>query len=361
MKGSHVLVSQFSDSSEPFRKLLQMLFLKPHLERVRMVVAYARWEGLGLISDEVLKFLQAGGRLETIFGAGNGVTSLDALYFGMVLQDRFPGQTYAGFVEDEYANATFHPKIYEFRYRSETIVIVGSANLTGGGLCRNIEAGVSLACVRGSEAEKEWASYWEKVFAKATKITASSLRDLALQPGVGREGADESRVPNDQRPRLKQTKPGPLFAEILKLKSIPKHSRHELLGEMSGLSEKPNRLYIEIFPRETGGNHGEPGTAVQFPVATLGAFFGISPDDYRSVQIDFKDSTINPHFMHPNNKTHRLRIQAILGVNRPAVLILDRLAVDHYKGYFAKNFAHTIKTKCTEQRRSGSRRWGFED
>jgi HKD family nuclease len=330
------------------------------LERVRIAVAYARWEGLGLISDQIIELLETGGRFETVYGAGNGVTTPDALYAGLVLQTRFPGKTYSGFVEDEYANATFHPKFYEFRYNTETIVIIGSANLTGGGLCRNCEVGISISFARGAPAEQEWDNYWQGVLAKAKEVSAPAIRKLAARPGSGREGTDEAGGSKAGKPYLKQTKPSPLFREVLKLKKLPKKDRENLLGDMSALSQKPKRLYLQVFKRETGGGGGKPGNAVQFPVATLGAFFGIERDEAQSVIIDFADQTITPRFMHLSNDTHRLRIPPILGVERPAILILDRIGTHHYKGRFAKNYLKTLNSKCTEQRTPSSRRWGIQ-
>lgn len=356
------LVDQVSGKGESFRIRLRELFAKPQLERVRIAVAYARWDGLGQISDQIESLLRAKGTFEAIYGAGNGVTTPDALYYGLLLNKQHLSRAYTGFIEDEFANASFHPKWYQFQYKDKSVVIVGSNNLTGGGLCRNDELSVEFSLMRESAEEKEWERYWKTIRAKSKRVTALAIRKLAEQPGQSREGSDEVGGSKKGKPFLKQTKPAPkpLFDKILKQPNLSKKAKEELLGGMTELSAKPKRLYLQIFERETGGDKGKPGSAVQFPVATLGAFFGIGSTEQREVTIEFPTQTLISRFMHLSNNTHRLRLAPILAVKRPAVLVLERLGNDRYKAWFANNYQNTLKAKCSEQRDQRSRKWGLE-
>ena len=144
MIGKPTLIQQANYGDEIPQKRLLLLLADSALERARFAVSYVRWEGLGLLSASIEALVKRGGRFESIYGAGNGVTTPDALYYGILLRELYPGQSYAAFVEDEYANATFHPKYYEFHSKSEIRVIVGSFNLTGGGLQRNSEASLEV-------------------------------------------------------------------------------------------------------------------------------------------------------------------------------------------------------------------------
>jgi HKD family nuclease len=357
-----ILVQQFSGVNEVFRERLEALLDRPGLQRVRIAVAFARWDGIGLLSQKIETLLARGARFESVYGAGNGVTTADALYYGIVLQKQFVKSVYAGLVEDKYQNALFHPKFYEFLYNNDRIVLIGSANLTGGGLCRNTETGVELKIVRGP-AEKQWDIYWESIKSLSATITLNGVQNLSAKPGAGSEKDEEQSDGKKGKPFLKskgKTAPKPLFHKILSIKKVSKKKKHDLLGEMPFLTNKPERLYIEVFANETGGSNGNPGNAVQFPVATLGAFFGVQPNEDRQIKIDFADDSINPKFMHLSNNTHRLRIPQIMSVKRPAIMVLQRIGVDHYTGSFAKSFKSTIKEKCDQQSRVGSRRWGFD-
>ncbi|HEX8512647.1 MAG TPA: phospholipase D family protein [Allosphingosinicella sp.] len=49
-----------------------------------------------------------------------------------------------GYVATKFAGGTYHPKVYGFRSGRRVVAIVGSANFTGGGLGKNLEAAVAL-------------------------------------------------------------------------------------------------------------------------------------------------------------------------------------------------------------------------
>ena len=80
------LIDQGTPGSEATRKRIIQLLEDPKLERVRFAVAFARWEGIGLIASTIENFVSRGGRFESIYGAGNGITTPDALYYGLLLR-----------------------------------------------------------------------------------------------------------------------------------------------------------------------------------------------------------------------------------------------------------------------------------
>jgi HKD family nuclease len=131
------------------------------LERFRIAVAYARWDGLGLFSKQLESFMDGGGEFQAIYGVANGVTTPDALLYSLYLKELYTTHTYAGGVEDKYADAIFHPKLFELRVGDRTILIVGSANLTGGGLLRNTELVAELEVPRGDPTEAAAEDAWK--------------------------------------------------------------------------------------------------------------------------------------------------------------------------------------------------------
>jgi HKD family nuclease len=347
-----VLLKQISGKSETFRERLVALLKYSDLERVRIAVAFARWDGIGLLSGPLENFLERGGKLESVYGVGNGITTSDALYYGLVLRKLFPGRTYSGFVEDRYANALFHPKYFEFRFASKTIVIVGSANLTGGGLQRNSEVGFEVTFPSGAAGEDSLATYWKTVRALAATTTQAEIQRLSSL-GTGKEGASESNEPSG-KPYLAAKADAikkPLFAKILELPSTHKQKKEQLLGEMSELSEKPKHLYLQIMQRETGGQKGKPGCAVQLPVATLGAYFGIGRAQKKVVIFSFAAENITASIIHNSNHTHQVRLNPIFSVKRPAIIHFERIGNDHYKARFVPGaqYAKVLARRCTEQ------------
>ncbi|MBY3529456.1 hypothetical protein HFN72_26370 [Rhizobium laguerreae] len=359
------IIHQTAGGDEDFCNRLNELLEVDGLKEVRFSVAYARWDGIGLIADRLEAFLKAGGRFSSIYGAGNGVTTADALYYGLVLAARFPKRTFAAFVEDKYSNAIYHPKFYQFLYKDKSVVLIGSANLTGGGLARNAELAVELAYNSNSALAKELDGFWSKAQAQAKIVTADEIRRLATSAGAGLEKRDEAGGAKAAKPaaRVKaKSAPKPLFEKILNLPLAQKAKKVRLLETMDALTEPPRHLYLQIFKRETGGQKGKPGSAVQLPSATLAAYFGLGKGETRTVTFQFKDEEVKTRVIHNTNHTHQVRLNPIFSVERPAILHFERLGTDIYSAIFVpkKKYASILESKCTEQRSVRARRWGME-
>jgi HKD family nuclease len=334
------------------------------LVRVRFSFAFARWDGLGLISESLEEFLGGGGRFECVYGAGNGITTSDALHYGLLLKARYPGRTYSGFIEDEYANALFHPKVCEFRFPKHKIVLIGSANLTGGGLVRNGETMIELSVAYSEPLAKEISGFWKWAKAASTEVTVEEIHRLAQSKAAGREREPEGGSRQVGKPFLKvpaKLAPKPLFAKVLGLPGASGQKKSGILAGMGSLTERPKHLYFQIFERETGGQKGKSGSAVQLPVATLGAYFGLGQDESRVMTFHFPSESIVVNVIHNSNHTHQVRLDPIFSVQRPAIIHFKRTGNDTYRARFVPPalYASTLSTKCTEQTRAGSRRWGM--
>jgi len=343
---------------------LKSLLVTPGLQRVRIATAYARWDGLGLISSELENMLAKGGRFESIYGAGNGVTTPDSLLYGLYLKELYPYRVVPLLVEDEFANSIFHPKLFAFKFPTFSIVIVGSANLTGGGLVRNSEVAVQIRGATGETLEQGLDSTWDKLVQLALPVTSKRVREIMRGENAGSEADQRESLPKATgKPYLKagpKTAPKPLFKRVLKLKDATTKSR--ILSKLDSISEKPTRLYLQIFATETGGSTGKLGYQVQLPVATLGVFFGVGETQTKKVEFRFKSETVKTNLTHFDNHTHRVRLKPILQIPRPSILVFERVAEDVYevRPVPPARYATSLASKCTQQSRTGSRRWGLE-
>lgn len=343
---------------------LNTLLKTPGLKQVRIAVAYARWDGLGLISDAIEAFVIKGGRFETIFGANNGVTTPDALQYGLYLDTLYPKLTHARLIEDAYANATYHPKLFQFRFDKTAVAFIGSANLTGGGLSRNTELGVEVTAPIGGDFDKELHLAWAELVSGSLPVTEKRIQALVDAAALGDE-KNKVETPGNKagKPYLTvaaKVAPKPLFLKALKIPQKGKKSR--VLAQLGAASEKPKRLYLEVLEYETGGQNGVPGYQVQLPTATLGAFFGIGENQSRQVTFDFPGDSVTVGVTHFENATHRVRLRPIRDIPRPAVLRFERTAPDRYavKVLPQADFAASIAAHCPEQRQTNARRWGIE-
>lgn len=99
-----------------------------------IMVAYVKSSGVKPLYDSICDFRQSGGAVKAIVGIDQGNTSWEGLW--MLLQCADEAYIY----DDKKESQTYHPKLYVFERRNTYAeVVVGSSNLTGGGLFSNYE------------------------------------------------------------------------------------------------------------------------------------------------------------------------------------------------------------------------------
>lgn len=101
-------------------------------------VAFARFSGVKHISNAISEFCRRG-KVKLSIGADLGGTSKEALLELLAAIDN-NGEIW---IFHNASNYTFHPKMYSFKNDHEALLVVGSGNLTEGGLFTNYE--ISLA------------------------------------------------------------------------------------------------------------------------------------------------------------------------------------------------------------------------
>jgi HKD family nuclease len=92
-------------------------------------------------------------RLQVIAGTDFGLTQVEALEALHTPPDRECRLYYA---PEDAAEGVFHPKLYLGTAGSDFIAVVGSSNLTGGGLTTNIELNVALTGASTSHSPGTW-------------------------------------------------------------------------------------------------------------------------------------------------------------------------------------------------------------
>jgi hypothetical protein len=98
------------------------------------------------------------------------------------------------------------------------------------------------------------------------------------------------------------------------------------------------------------------------PVATLGPFFSVGLEQTKHVSFRFGDEIFTVNMTHFENNTHRVRLRPLRDIERPAIVIFRRVGEDEYHCSVAdsRDYARLLAEKCSEQTRSGARRWGLE-
>jgi HKD family nuclease len=108
---------------------------------VRIAVAFMKVSGIKVIEDSMKSCLSNNGKIEIITGLDFKTTDPKSLQYILNLKKDFPHLDFYcyGDKQDNKTNIIFHPKIYLFSNQKEKTSIVGSTNLTGGGLTTNFE------------------------------------------------------------------------------------------------------------------------------------------------------------------------------------------------------------------------------
>lgn len=126
-------------------------------EHFKFAVAYAKNSGVGRLHDDLVHFSNSGGQTEAIVGVDQHNTSYQALVnLSTFTKDNL-------YIHHDKGMITFHPKVYLFGNNEFEKVIIGSSNLTAGGLYTNFEANVDITLSKSEISGKfktEVQNYW---------------------------------------------------------------------------------------------------------------------------------------------------------------------------------------------------------
>jgi hypothetical protein len=181
---------RFQDPYDPLAPTLleELIAASVSAEAGGAVFAYARANGIDLLlrDPEFQRFLKTG-RFDLIVGV-DGVTDVSALDRLQTIAAEFPRLRTKVFFHDRPAT-TFHPKFSWFRGLKGGIALVGSGNLTVGGLTTNWEAFaiVPLTPAGARAAEAEW-QRWKALHAfqlrdvSDSAVRARAAKNIATRP-----------------------------------------------------------------------------------------------------------------------------------------------------------------------------------
>ena len=107
----------------------------------QIAVAFLKRSGIKTIEESLMRSLDKGGKFELIVGLDFKTTDPMAMKFFIDLCKKNKDVNFYcyGDKSENKNDIVFHPKIYLFRNPKETVSIVGSTNLTQGGLMSNFE------------------------------------------------------------------------------------------------------------------------------------------------------------------------------------------------------------------------------
>lgn len=315
--------------------------------QLRIIVAYISWYGIRPMHRELEKFHDAGKKVSIIIGVGGGRSESEGIKY--LIERLYNADLFIFHAPSP--NFTFHPKIYIFSNDSKRLVFIGSNNFTMGGLFCNCECAVKLSLNYKSDKKywKEinaiWGSYLKplKPFKKGNlkKITSKLLYAYSKEIETAQKTYKKS-----SKPILKKLFPA---VQIIRppVPPVEKRVSKKKVGKI---------LLLEIL-KETGAR----GTQVQVPRRVIDYYFDAPVKGYQTIELKFGYERVRPAVIcHFPNKTHRISFHELGGLRRPLLMKFNESGENRYsvKLITGKEYKKLIK-KCTNQTRSGARRWGI--
>lgn len=214
-----------------------------------IMVAWARKSGVGLLHSVLQDYLS---ETDILVGMANRGTSVEALSYLRTLCRRV-------YVYHTHQFQTFHPKLYLFDTGesppSEAILLVGSSNLTGGGLFQNIEGNYTLHLHPSDRVSDE--EIYESVVDELTGLvdspfsqqitTDEEIQDL-LQDGylstesdLQRNRVVASNLSSDRRGQLNQN-PAVTLPNLPEYNLPPLEFRFQDSGDQQPVPQAQNQI-----------------------------------------------------------------------------------------------------------------------
>ncbi|MFJ7247285.1 phospholipase D-like domain-containing protein [Kitasatospora sp. NPDC098652] len=134
-------------------------------DELRIAVAWAKRSGLGRVWDALEEFRKQGGKVLLILGVSEGGATREGLELALQVADE-------GYVFHD-PRRTFHPKVYFASSPGQRSLLVGSSNLTAGGLGWNYEASmwVDWDAGEGNDVTDQVSAWFDGLIAETTSCS----------------------------------------------------------------------------------------------------------------------------------------------------------------------------------------------
>lgn len=182
----------------------------------QIAVAFLKYTGIKVIENSLKQSLENGGKFEIIAGLDFKTTDPKAILYFINLKEEYSNLKFYcyGDKKENKTNIVFHPKIYLFENKKEKTSIIGSANMTGGGLQTNFEVNTifnekkpvyysQLMAIYNSikftdslfVPDKEYLNGYSNVFSAFEKNEKNALKDKSVSKTIKEIEEKEKELP----------------------------------------------------------------------------------------------------------------------------------------------------------------------
>jgi len=142
-------------------------------ESIFIAVAFLKMSGLKLIKKQIETALKKKTKIVIVCSLDFNITEPSALKKLNELTNIYP--FFNLFIFNSKGNISFHPKIYTFNQKNESIIMIGSANFTNGGLISNFELSLKNTIKNTSQEFFKLENLKNSIITKSTKLNDINL------------------------------------------------------------------------------------------------------------------------------------------------------------------------------------------
>ncbi len=377
-------------STETVGSFLKAQLLSGDWTDFKAAVAFVRASGVDHLRDAIAQFSRTA-TAAVVVGVDLRGTSVEGLS-GLLAS---VGRRGAVFAFHNESSSTFHPKLYIFRNSSRAEVLVGSNNLTEGGLFTNYEAAavvrLDLADPQHAEAlnqlDADMASWMDDQTPYSMRLDRRQLTELEAQGYIVRESERGASPATPPRTPTAGTERAALFGSH-QFRAPARRRVQDTAGEApTGPAGPTNRGFVMTLQRtDVGIGQVTPGASrrspeVFIPLAARDyspSFWGwpalFVPDPSRTGKLDrtgvaFRLGTATVHvnmMTWPVKHDFRLRSEPLRSAgNIGDILRLEMAPSGAPYDYYAEvvplgtSLHSFFLALCSEAVRNSQKRWGY--
>jgi len=173
----------------------------PHAQRAQMAVAFVKSSGMELLEPLLNACLAEGGNIEFIVGLDFHTTDAESLQMMYELTTMHPSKfRFYCYSDPTDAAATYHPKLYLFERNESVTGIIGSSNLTRGGLSENIEINAVLEFTSQDQEGEALKDIYARIKYQPTRFSPD-IDYIQAYAEIIRRGAVSHGVARDKSPQ----------------------------------------------------------------------------------------------------------------------------------------------------------------
>lgn len=315
---------------------------------LQILSAFASGSGVTAITPLLDIFLADGNTVEIIVGVDRNGTDKAALKNLHSLAAAYEKQCKVHVFQAPSRQAIFHPKLYIFRKPSSINFVVGSPNLTSGGLSSNFESMLLFGnCNKDSEVAKNAISIWDTFSRPKAPLKKHYLGELSRNYLNSLLKRLPDQHPQEYKPTLTAVRD--LWRPISRL-PLPRSTKVSQRANSQPASKLTGYLLMDVL-QETRF------TQMQIPLGIVETFFRVAPRKPADLTVSIwtetgisqpiKRTLVLSQGPRKDRLMRRLEMPQIRGLARPLAVLFMRLRgkyrfafklIPHYsKGYRVAN------------------------